>query len=134
MQHVAENSRNTERNSFFFEIVDMIWVRPHYIIRSLTQIDSRQIWSQSHSGRTTEYYWKDYQLLGLYNLEGYRNGAPYYKRFKNAFLLGEIYFGYSPYGDWVVSDKSSFDENEGAGWLWKESPGCLNSVKVQPVD
>ena len=80
------------------------------------------------SGTTTENYWKDYQLLGLYNREGTRNGAPYYKRFKNAFLLGEIYFYYDPYGFWVVSNKNDFDQNEGAGWLWKESPGTTQLV------
>ena len=75
------------------------------------------------SGTTTENYWKDYQLLGLYNREGNRNGAPYYKRFKDAFLLGEIYFYYAPQGYWMVSNKKSFEENEGFAWLWKESPG-----------
>ena len=40
------------------------------------------------SGTTTENYWKDYQLLGLYNIHGTRNGAPSYKRSRNAFMLG----------------------------------------------
>ena len=40
------------------------------------------------SGNTTENYWKDYQLLGLYNIHGTRNGAPSYKRARNAFILG----------------------------------------------
>ena len=40
------------------------------------------------SGTTTENYWKDYQLLGLYNIHGTRNGAPCYKRSRNAFMLG----------------------------------------------
>ena len=40
------------------------------------------------SGTTTEDYWKDYQLLGLYNIHGTRNGAPVYKRARNAFILG----------------------------------------------
>ena len=84
------------------------------------------------SGTTKENYWKDYQLLGLYNLEGYRNGAPYYKRGRNAFLLGPIYFYYHPYenletdsplGTWIVCDQKPFDDNNGRGWLWKESPG-----------
>jgi len=61
--------------------------------------------------------------LGLYNLEGYRNGAPYYKRFKNAFLLGEIYFHYSKRGKWIVINKKEFDKNNEDRWLWKESPG-----------
>ena len=42
------------------------------------------------SGTTTENYWKDYQLLGLYNIHGKRNGAPSYKRAKNAFILGQF--------------------------------------------
>ena len=41
------------------------------------------------SGTTTENYWKDYQLLGLYNIYGTRNGAPSYKRARNAFILGQ---------------------------------------------
>ena len=41
------------------------------------------------SGSTTENYWKDYQLLGLYNIHGTRNGAPSYKRARNAFILGQ---------------------------------------------
>ena len=40
------------------------------------------------TGTTTENYWKDYQLLGLYNIHGTRNGAPCYKRSRNAFMLG----------------------------------------------
>ena len=40
------------------------------------------------SGTTTEDYWKDYQLLGLYNIINTRNGAPAYKRARNAFILG----------------------------------------------
>ena len=40
------------------------------------------------TGTTTENYWKDYQLLGLYNIHGKRNGAPCYKRSRNAFMLG----------------------------------------------
>ena len=42
------------------------------------------------SGTTTENYWKDYQLLGLYNIHGTRNGAPTYKRARNAFILGKF--------------------------------------------
>jgi len=42
------------------------------------------------SGTTTENYWKDYQLLGLYNIHGTRNGAPSYKRARNAFILGRF--------------------------------------------
>ena len=42
------------------------------------------------SGTTTESYWKDYQLLGLYNFHETRNGAPAYKRARNAFLLGRF--------------------------------------------
>ena len=42
------------------------------------------------SGTTTENYWKDYQLLGLYNIHGTRNGAPSYKRARNAFILGQF--------------------------------------------
>ena len=87
------------------------------------------------AGTTTEYNWKDNQLLGLYNLEGYRHGAPYYKRYKNAVILGEIYFYFSPGGCWprwssdfpcwVVARKGRFEETplSGSGWLWKESPG-----------
>ena len=90
------------------------------------------------SGTTTEsttgkYYWKDYQLLGLYNREGMRNGAPYYKRARKAFILGDIYFFFIPSrpdGNWVTSGKSAWAVgNEKAfndtwfGWLWKESPG-----------
>ena len=41
------------------------------------------------SGTTTENYWKDYQLLGMYNIHGTRNGAPSYKRARNAFILGQ---------------------------------------------
>ena len=40
------------------------------------------------TGTTTENYWKDFQLLGLYNIHGTRNGAPCYKRSRNAFMLG----------------------------------------------
>ena len=40
------------------------------------------------SGTTTENYWKDYQLLGLFKIHGTRNGAPSYKRARNAFILG----------------------------------------------
>ena len=42
------------------------------------------------SGTTTENYWKDYQLLGLYNIHGKRNGAPSYKRARDAFILGQF--------------------------------------------
>ena len=42
------------------------------------------------SGTTTENYWKDYQLLGLYNIHGKRNGAPAYKRARDAFILGQF--------------------------------------------
>ena len=85
------------------------------------------------SGTTTENYWKDFQLLGLYNREGMRNGAPYYKRARKAFILGDIYFFFIPSrpdGNWVTSGKSAWAVgNEKAfndtwfGWLWKESPG-----------
>ena len=44
------------------------------------------------SGTTTENYWKDYQLLGLYNIHGTRNGAPSYKRARNAFILGKFHW------------------------------------------
>ena len=44
------------------------------------------------SGTTTENYWKDYQLLGLYNIHDTRNGAPAYKRARNAFILGWYIF------------------------------------------
>ena len=37
-----------------------------------------------------ENYWKDYQLLGLYEIHGIRNGAPAYKRARNAFFLGRF--------------------------------------------
>jgi len=42
------------------------------------------------AGTTTENYWKDYQLLGLYNIHGTKNGAPSYKRARNAFILGSV--------------------------------------------
>ena len=42
------------------------------------------------SGTTVENYRKNYQLLGLYNIHGKRNGAPSYKRARNAFLLGQF--------------------------------------------
>ena len=42
------------------------------------------------AGTTTENYWKDYQLLGLYNIHGTKNGAPSYKRARNAFILGLV--------------------------------------------
>ena len=42
------------------------------------------------SGTTTENYWKDYQLLGLYNIHGKRNGAPSCKRARDAFILGQF--------------------------------------------
>ena len=42
------------------------------------------------SGTTIESYWKDYQLLGLYNIHGKRNGAPSYKRARDAFILGQF--------------------------------------------
>ena len=42
------------------------------------------------SGTTIENYWKDYQLLGLYNIHGKRNGAPSYKRARDAFILGQF--------------------------------------------
>lgn len=78
------------------------------------------------SGTTTENYWKDYQLLGLYNIHGTRNGAPSYKRARNAFILGEIYFWYvSRCGEneWVVTSKKEFDEDKDCPgrWLWKKS-------------
>lgn len=47
------------------------------------------------SGTTTENYWKDYQLLGLYNIHGTRNGAPSYKRARNAFILGQFHWAHS---------------------------------------
>ena len=42
------------------------------------------------SGTTTENYWKDYELLGLYNIHGTRNGAPSYKRARNSFIHGRF--------------------------------------------
>ena len=75
------------------------------------------------SGNTTESYWKDFQLLGLYNLEGYQNGAPYYKRDRSAIVLGEIYFYYSINGSWIVTNENEFQDNTGRGWLMKKSPG-----------
>ena len=41
-------------------------------------------------GTTAEDYWKDYQLLGLYKIHGIRNGAPAYKRARNAFIIGRF--------------------------------------------
>jgi len=80
------------------------------------------------SGTTTENYWKDYQLLGLYNIHGTRNGAPTYKRARNAFILGEIYFWYvsrCEFGEneWVVTSKQEFDADKDCPgrWLWKKS-------------
>ena len=74
------------------------------------------------SGNTTE-FWKDFQLLGLYNLEGYQNGAPYYHRDRSAIVLGEIYFYYSINGSWIVTNENEFQDNTGRGWLMKKSPG-----------
>jgi len=78
------------------------------------------------SGTTTENYWKDYQLLGLYNIYGTRNGAPSYKRARNAFILGEIYFWYVSrcgQNEWIVTSKKEFDEDKDCPerWLWKKS-------------
>ena len=84
------------------------------------------------SGNTTE-IWKDFQLLGLYNLDGYQHGAPYYKRDRSAIVLGEIYFYYSINGSWIVTNENQFEDNTGRGWLMKKSPG-EKGWTVMPID
>ena len=123
---------------------------------SSDETDSESSWPSSIelSGTTTENYWKDYQLLGLYNMHGTRNGAPAYKRARNAFMLGrdtrsdfttyslyhdnqssnsfsgEIYFWFISRGEWIVTSKKEFNENKDnpGRWLWKKSQGAHNML------
>ena len=70
------------------------------------------------SGTTTENYWKDYQLLGMYNIHGTRNGAPSYKRARNAFILGRDRWNKSRFHDRVVINQRSTDPFSGEIYFW----------------
>ena len=71
-----------------------------------------------HSGTTTKNYWKDYQLLEMYNIHGTRNVAPSYKRPRNAFILGQDRWNESGFQDPPVINQRSTDPYSGEIYFW----------------